>query len=78
VVYQHKPHRKWSDLFDDLTENLAYVHTAVVVHESDLAFVAMAGNAVTGKQIAAAMQEYAHRNSPVVCNCLFSGKDSYA
>jgi hypothetical protein len=78
VVYQHKPHRKWSDLFDDLTENLGYVHTAVVAHESDLAFVAMAGNAITGKQIIAAMQEYADRNPPVVFNCLFNGKDNHA
>ena len=78
VVYQHKPHRKWSDLFGDLTENLAYVHTAVVTHESDLAFVAMAGNAVTGKEITAAMQEYADRNPPVVFTSLFNGKGTHA
>jgi hypothetical protein len=59
------PHRRWTDLFDDLTQNLAYVHTAVVAYESNLAFVAMAGNATTGKHIATAMKEYADRNPPV-------------
>jgi hypothetical protein len=74
VVYQHKPHRRWTDLFDDLTQNLAYVHTAVVAHESNLAFVAMAGNATAGTHIAAAMKEYADRNPPVGFTLLFSGK----
>jgi hypothetical protein len=74
VVYQHKPHRRWTDLFDDLTQNLAYVHTAVVAHESNLAFVAMAGNATAGTHIAAAMKEYADRNPPVGFTSLFSGK----
>jgi hypothetical protein len=59
VVYQHRPRRQWTDLFADLTQNLAYVHTAVAVHESNLAFVAMAGNAPAGIQIATIMKNYA-------------------
>jgi hypothetical protein len=78
VVYQHKPHRKWSDLFRDLTENLVYVHTAVVAHESDLAFVAMAGNADTGKAITTAMHEYARRNPPVAFTSLLFGSHNPA
>ena len=74
VVYQHKPRRRWADVFADLAQNLAYVDTAVVAHESNLAFVAMAGNAIAGKNIAIAMKEYADRSPPVGFTSLFSGK----
>jgi hypothetical protein len=65
VVFQYRPFRRWADLFEDLKLNLAYAHSAVAVHESNLAFVAMAGNATTGKQIGDAMEEYVNRNPPV-------------
>lgn len=74
VVYQHRPRRLWTDVFDDLTHGLDYVHTAVVAYESNLAFVAMAGNAIAGKNIATAMKEYADRNPPVDFTSLFSGR----
>ena len=59
VVYQHRPRRKWDDLFVDLKENLGYVHTAIAAYESNLAFVAMAGTASAGKRVLSAIQSYA-------------------
>jgi hypothetical protein len=65
LVYQHRPRRCWIDLFGDLIKTLAYVHTAIAVHESNLAFVAMAGNVTAGWQITTAMTEYAARHPDV-------------
>jgi len=71
VVYQHKPHRKWSVLFADLVTNLNYAHTAAAARESNLAFVAMAGNAAAGKHIATAMTQYAGKHRVVDFTSLF-------
>ena len=60
------------------TENLAYAYTSVVAHDSDRAFVAMAVNAITGKQITTAMKEYANRNPAVIFISLFNGIDTPA
>lgn len=65
VVYQHRPRRTWDDLFADLNENLGYVYTAVAAHESNLAFVAMAGTASGGKRVLSAIQSYAAEH-PIV------------
>ena len=59
VVYQHRPRRTWHDLFVDLTQNFAYVHTVLAAYDPNLAFVAMAKNAVAGKRISTAFKEYA-------------------
>lgn len=67
VVYQHKPHRKWSDLFNDLKTSLSYVHTAVSAYEGNLAFVALAGNASAGRRVIAAVESYT-RGHGVVCH----------
>ena len=53
LVYQHRPRRRWVDLFAELSSNLNYVHTAVAVHESTLAFIGMATNASAGEQLTA-------------------------
>jgi len=70
VVYQHRPHRKWSDLFIDLKKSLSYVHTAVAAYERDLAFVALAGNASAGRRVIAAVESYAHEHGVVRHNVL--------
>ena len=72
VVYQHRPRRKWIDLFADLKDSLGYAHTAVAAHEGNLAFVAMAGNASAGRRIFAAIESYANEH-PVVCHALLRG-----
>ena len=72
VVYQHRPHRKWNDLFSDLKDNLSYVHTAVAAYEGNLAFVAMAGNESAGRRIFAAIKSYANKHS-VVCHTVLRG-----
>jgi hypothetical protein len=75
VVYQHRPFfRKWPALFNELTQNLAYVHTAVVVHESNLAFIGMAGNDEAGHHIASAMKKYADANPSVGFRLFSRGK----
>ena len=73
VVYQHRPHRKWVDLFADLKDSLSYAHTAVAAHEGNLAFVAMASNASAGRQIFATMKSYTDEH-PVVCHTVLRGK----
>jgi hypothetical protein len=73
LVYQHKPHRKWRDLFDDLREELRYAHTAVAVHDSTLAFVGMAKDAVAGKDLVESMREYSARHPDVDFVSLFEG-----
>lgn len=75
VVYQHRPHRTWVDLFEELKESLEYVHTLVVVYEGNLAFVAIAGAASGGKRILPAIQSYANEH-PVVRHIVL--KDSHA
>jgi len=65
LVYQHRPRRTWTDMFANLTERLAYVPAACAVHESTLAFIAMAGNVTAGVQIAAAMKKYAEAHPSV-------------
>jgi hypothetical protein len=67
LVYQHRPRRRWDDLFADLASNLSYVEKAVAVHQSDLAVVAMANNVPSGQNIANAMKAYADAHHPVVC-----------
>jgi hypothetical protein len=65
VVYQHRPRRMWASLFADLARRLDYVHTAVAAHEANLAFVAMAGNAVSGHRVNSALVAYANSNPAV-------------
>lgn len=72
VVYQHRPHRKWVDLFADLKDSLSYAHTAVAAHEGNLAFVAVAGNASAGRRIIDAIKSYADEH-PVVCHTVLRG-----
>ena len=72
VVYQHRPHRKWIDLFADLKSNLNYAHTAIAVYESNPAFVAIASNISVGKRIFAAIENYANEH-PVVCHTVLRG-----
>lgn len=72
VVYQHRPHRKWPDLFAELSGKLGYVHTAIAVHESNLAFVAMAGNGAAGQRVATAIQSYTEQH-PIVRHTLLRG-----
>ncbi len=72
IVYQHRPRRKWNDLFSDLKDNLSYAHTAVAAYEGNLAFVAMAGNESTDRRIFAATKGYADEHS-VVCHTLLRG-----
>jgi len=60
VVYQHRPRlMSHAKLFEGLTTHLAYIHTAVVAHEPNLAFVAMAGNSAVGNRIASSIEQYA-------------------
>lgn len=72
VVYQHRPRRKWADLFAELSGKLGYLHTAVATYESNLAFVAMAGNASAGQRIATVIQSYA-KEHPIVEHILLRG-----
>lgn len=65
VVYQHRPRRKWSDLFTELETELNYVTTAIAVFESNLAFIALASDAMSGRRVIEAMTEYAKAH-PVV------------
>jgi len=73
VVYQHRPKlMAMVELFAGLTTHLAYIHTAVVAHEPNLALVAMAGNATAGEQIASAMKEYSDNHRDVKYRLLLS------
>lgn len=65
VVYQHRPHRTWNELFSDLNENLSYAHTAVASYEGNLAFVAMAANGSAGNRMISAMKDYTNNHSVV-------------
>jgi len=65
VVYQHRPHRNWTDLFKDLAQNLSYLPVTGAALESGLAFVALAGDATAGKKITMAMTEYAKEHPSV-------------
>ena len=74
VVYQHRPRRRWADVFSDLAKGLGYVQTAVAVHESDLAFVGMANNDVSGNKIVSAMKGYADAHPTVSFTSFFDNK----
>jgi hypothetical protein len=74
VVYQHRPRRRWVDVFSDLAKGLGYVQTAVAVHESDLAFVGMANNDVSGNKIVSAMKAYADAHPTVRFTSFFENK----
>jgi hypothetical protein len=71
LVYQHRPRRTWPDLFCDLSKNISYVDTAIAAHESNLAFVGMAGNPVAGRDIVKAMTEYAEMHPDVDVTPIF-------
>ncbi len=73
VVYQHRPRRTWGEMFADLSNRLGYVHTAVAAHESNLAFIGMAGNDAAGKRIANSMEQYAKLHPAVTFTTLLSG-----
>lgn len=72
VVYQHCPRRKWVELFTEFKDNLGYAHTAIAAHESNLAFVAMASNASTGRRVLAAIKCYADEH-PLVYHTVLRG-----
>jgi hypothetical protein len=74
LIYQHRPRQIWSHLFADLAKSIVYVHTAVAVYESTLAFVAMAGNGMAGKQIASAMEAYSRNHAEVKFTSLFNSE----
>jgi len=73
VVYQHKPHRSWSDLFSDFKTSLSYVHTAVAAYEGNLAFVAVAGNAFAGRRVNGAFEGYANGHGVVSHSVIKNG-----
>jgi len=73
VVYQHRPRRKWDDVFADIMKRLDYTHTVVVAHEGNLAFVAVAGNASAGRRIIAAVESYANEHAIVRHEVLMNG-----
>jgi hypothetical protein len=70
IVYQHRPRRRWTELFAELSQNLTYAHTAIAVHEATLAFVALAGNAVVGKLITTALEKYVAQHPLVTMTSL--------
>ena len=69
VIYQHRPHRKWSDVFKGINAKLGYVHTAVAAYESNLAFVAIAKTAAGGNRLQVAIMNYAEGH-PAVCHAV--------
>ena len=60
VVYQHRPMRKWVEVFADLTVRMGYAHTAIAAYEGNLAFVALANNASAGSRVRAVIENYAN------------------
>jgi hypothetical protein len=65
VVYQHRPHRAWGDVFTDIKDNLDYSQAALEAYERDLAFVAIAGNHSVGQRVFASMKIYADQHPKV-------------
>ncbi len=65
VIYQHRPRRRWAELFADLKIRLNYVHTAVTAYEGNLAFVVMAGNASSGIRICDVIKSYTKEHNVV-------------
>lgn len=65
VVYQHRPRRTWADLFTDIKDNLHYAHAVIAAYESDIAFVAIAGNESAGNRIKDAINGYASNHLDV-------------
>ena len=70
VVYQHRPRRKWEEVFTELEQKIDYAHSATIAFEPNLAFVALSGNQATGQRVAAAITKYAEEHSIVRCHQL--------
>lgn len=60
MVYQHRPRRIWGDLFAELKDKLDYADTAIAAYESDIAFVAITKNKMTGDRISKLINAYAN------------------
>ena len=65
VVYQHRPRRKWADLFADLQRKLTYAPHVLEAHEASLAFVFLTKSAETAERISRLLEEY-RRHHPQV------------
>jgi hypothetical protein len=74
LVYQHRPRQRWEDVLSRLAGKLDYLHTAVAVYESGLAFVGLAGAAETGNVLSTALRAYALAHQPAVRFSMLVGK----
>ena len=64
VVYQHRPRRRWEDVFLDLERNIDYAEFAAAAYEPNLAFVALAGKCAA-ERVISAVNSYAARHPTV-------------
>jgi hypothetical protein len=64
VVYQHRPHLEWDNVFAEIEKKIDYANS-VAAHERDLAFVALAGNRTVWRRVNDCIKDYA-KNHPTV------------
>lgn len=65
VVYQHRPRRKWADVFGSLAGALTYAPFACAAYDSSLAFVALTRSPDTFARIAGSFESYAAQHDTV-------------
>jgi len=58
AVYQHRPRRRWGDLFADLATRLDYAPNVQVVYEANLAFLVLSRARGTAERLARAAIGY--------------------
>ncbi|MCX6027086.1 MAG: hypothetical protein NTY23_12665, partial [Chloroflexi bacterium] len=65
AVYQHRPRRRWEELFADLAARLDYAPNVQVVYEANLAFLVLSRARGTAERLARAAIGYGERRPGV-------------
>lgn len=70
IVYQHRPHRWWDDVFGELRESLGYAPFASAVFEGNLAFVILARTDEAATRLDTAAKAYVANHGSVCYRAL--------
>jgi hypothetical protein len=74
VVYQHRPRRRWEDLFTDLAAGLGYAPNVQAVYEANLAFLVLSRAQGAAERLAPAATGYCEGRPGVRAGALSSGE----
>jgi len=76
AVYQHRPRRRWEELFAELAARLDYASNVQVVYEANLAFLLLSVTAGVGGRLGHAAARYGRGRANVSSAALRRGAQS--